>query len=270
MSLLLDVAGLPRSTYYYYTKKQKEPDKYAELREEICAIVAENKGRYGYRRVTQELRNRGFQYNHKLVMKLMKQMGLSSKVRMKKYHSYKGEVGKLAPNLLERDFYAEKPNQKWVTDVTEFSLFGEKLYLSPILDLCSEDLVSYTISDRPVLGMVTTMLEKAFETIPDGTKLILHSDQGWQYQHKHYQRMLEAKGIRQSMSRKGNCLDNAVMENFFGLLKTELLYLQDFDSIEHFKAELIDYLDYYNNRRIKLKLKGLTPAQHRYQTLQVA
>ena len=139
-----------------------------------------------------------------------------------------------------------------------------------VLDLCSEDLVSYTISNRPVLGMVISMLEKAFETIPEGTGLILHSDQGWQYQHKQYQRMLESKGIRQSMSRKGNCLDNAVMENFFGLLKSELLYLQNFDSLEHFKTELIDYLDYYNNRRIKLKLKGLTPAQHRYQTLQVA
>lgn len=131
MSLLLDVAGLPRSTYYYYTKKQKEPEKYAELKEEICSIAAENKGRYGYRRVTQELRNRGLHYNHKLVMKLMKQLGLSSKVRMKKYRSYKGEVGKIAPNLLKRDFYAEKPNQKWVTDVTEFSLFGEKLYFLP-------------------------------------------------------------------------------------------------------------------------------------------
>lgn len=267
---MLDVAGLPRSTYYYYVKKQKTPDKYAELKEEICSIVAENKGRYGYRRVTIELKNRGFHYNHKLIMKLMKQMGVSSKVRMKKYRSYKGEVGKIAPNLLERNFHAEKPNRKWVTDVTEFSLFGEKLYLSPILDLCSENLVSYTISDRPVLGMVTSMLEKAFETIPDGTDLILHSDQGWQYQHKHYQGMLETKGIRQSMSRKGNCLDNAVMENFFGLLKSELLYLQDFDSMAHFKAELEDYLDYYNNRRIKEKLKGLTPAQHRSQTLQVA
>ena len=139
-----------------------------------------------------------------------------------------------------------------------------------ILDLCSGDLVSYTIFDRPTLSMVTSMLDKAFEIIPDGTGLILHSDQGWHYQHKKYQRMLEKKGIRQSMSRKGNCLDNAVMENFFGLLKSELLYLQNFDSLEHFKAELIDYLDYYNNRRIKLKLKGLTPAQHRCQTLQVA
>lgn len=181
-----------------------------------------------------------------------------------------GEVGKIAPNLLNRDFHAEKPNQKWVTDVTEFSLFGEKLYLSPILDLHSSDLVSYTISDRPVLSMVTTMLNEAFAKIPDGTNLILHSDQGWQYQHKQYQRMLREKGIRQSMSRKGNCLDNAVIENFFGLLKSELLYLQEFQSMGHFKQELVAYLDYYNNRRIKAKLKGLPPAIHRQQALSAA
>ena len=187
------------------------------------------------------------------------------RVRMKKYRSYKGEVGKIAPNLLNRDFHAEKPNQKWVTDVTEFSLFGEKLYLSPILDLCSSDLVSYTISAHPVLSMVTIMLDKAFEKIPDGTGLILHSDQGWQYQ-----QMLREKGVRQSMSRKGNCLDNAVIENFFELLKSELLYLQEFRSMEHFKLELIEYLDYYNNCRIKAKLKGLPPAIHRQQALSAA
>ena len=179
-------------------------------------------------------------------------------------------MGKTAPNLLGRDFEADRPNQKWVTDVTEFSLFGQKLYLSPILDLHSRDIVSYAISDRPALSMVIEMLDKAFERVPDGTNLILHSDQGWQYQHRQYQRMLRKKGIRQSMSRKGNCLDNAVMENFFGLLKSELLYLQTFDSFEHFKAELIEYLDYYNNRRSKAKLKGLPPALHRQQALSVA
>ena len=192
------------------------------------------------------------------------------RVRIKEYRSYKGEVRKIAPNLLNRDFKAERPNQKWVTDVTEFSLLGQKLYLSPILDLCSYDIVSYTLSDRPVLSMVTTMLDKAFEKIQDGTDLILHSDQGWQYQYKQYQRKLRKKGIRQSMSRKGNCLDNAVIENFFGLLKSELLYLQTFESMEHFKQELVDYLDYYNNRRIKAKLKGLPPAIHRLQALSVA
>ena len=185
------------------------------------------------------------------------------------HRSYKGETGKIAPNLLNRDFHADKPNQKWVTDVTEFSLFGEKLYLSPILDLHSSDLVSYTILDRPALGMVTTMLDEAFAKIPDGTNLILHSDQGWQYQLRQYQRMLREKDIRQSMSRKGNCLDNAVIENLFGLLKSELLYLQEFRSMEHFKLELVEYLDYYN-RRIKEKLKDLPPAIHRQQALSVA
>ena len=230
-------------------------DKYEGVKAEITAIYHENKGRYGYRRITTELHNRNFPLNHKTVQRLMKELGLVCRVRMKKYRSYKGEVGKIAPNLLNWDFCAEKPNQKWVTDVTEFSLFGEKLYLSPILDLYSSDLVSYTISDRPVLSMVASMLDRAFEKIPDGIHLILHSEQGWQYQHKQYQQMLQRKGSRQSMSRKGNCLDNAVIEKFFGLLKIELLYLQKFQSMEHFKQELVEYLDYYNNRCIKAKLK---------------
>ena len=216
---------MPRATFYYHLKQMQKEDKYASVKEEITAIYHENKARYGYRRITTELRKREFSLNHKTVQRLMKELGLVCRVRMKKYRSYKGEVGRIAPNLLNRDFHADKPNQKWVTDVTEFSLFGEKLYLSPILDLHSSDLVSYTISERPALNMVTTMLGEAFEKIPDGTNLILHSDQGWQYQHKQYQRMLREKGIRQSMSRKGNCLDNAVIENFFGLLKSELLYL---------------------------------------------
>lgn len=248
----------------------KSVDKYETAKAEITAIYHENRGRYGYRRITEELRNRKIYLNHKTVQRLMKQLGLVCHVRMKKYRSYKGEVGKIAPNLLQRNFHADRPNQKWVTDVTEFSLFGQKLYLSPILDLCSSDLVSCTISDRPVISMVTSMLDKAFEQIPDDTNLILHSDQGWHYQHKQYQQMLRNKGIRQSMSRKGNCLDNAVIENFFGLLKSELLYLQEFNSMGHFKQELIEYLDYYNSKRIKAKLKGLPPALHRQQALSVA
>lgn len=270
LDVLLAVAGLSRATYYYHFKKQATQDKYCVIKEQIVLIYTENRGRFGYRRITLALRNRGYVLNHKTVQKLMKEMGIICRVRMKKYHSYKGEIGKIAPNLLERDFKAKKPNQKWVTDVTEFKLFGQKLYLSPILDLCSGDIVSYTISERPDLSMVTSMLDKAFVTLPDDTGLILHSDQGFQYQHKQYQRMLKKKGVRQSMSRKGNCLDNAVMENFFGLLKSELLYLQDFESIDHFVIELIEYLDYYNNRRIKVKLQGLPPVLHRQQALSAA
>jgi putative transposase len=267
LSLLLEISGLARSTYYYYVKPRTASDKYSEVKEQITNIYQENRGRYGYRRITLELRNRRYIVNHKTVQKLMKALGLLCRVRMKKYRSYKGEVGKIAPDLLGRDFEATAPNQKWVTDATEFSLFGQKLYLAPILDLFSRDIVSYTLSERPVLSMTMGMLHQAFAQIPDDQNLILHSDQGWQYQHKHYQDMLKSKGVRQSMSRKGNCLDNAVMENFFGLLKSELLYLQDFHSMEHFKTEIINYMDYYNNRRIKLKLKGLPPAIHRRQAL---
>ena len=270
LAILLEIARLPKATFYYHCKNQKKADKYAVAKAEIAAIFHENKGRYGYRRVTDELRNRGFSLNHKTVQRLMKELGLICRVRMKKYRSYKGEQGKVADNELNREFRAEKPNQKWVTDVTEFRLFGQKLYLSPILDLCSGDIVTYTISDSPNLRMVTTMLEQAFRQIPDNTGLLLHSDQGWHYQHKQYRKMLEEKGVKQSMSRKGNCYDNSVMENFFGHLKSELLYLQEFDSVEHFKAELIDYIDYYNNRRIKARLKGLPPALHRQQALSAA
>ena len=268
--ILLSIARLPRATYYYHIKRFIQPDKYAEIRAEITTIFNENRGRYGYRRITMQLCSRGYVINHKTVQRLMREEHLVCRVRMKKYRSYRGEVGKIAPNLLDRDFTATKPNQKWVTDVTEFSLFGQKLYLSPIVDLYSQDIVSYSISQRPVLSMVTNMLDKALAELPDNINLLLHSDQGWQYQHKQYQRMLKAKGIRQSMSRKGNCLDNAVMENFFGHLKSELLYLQEFDSFEHFKAELAEYLEYYNNRRIKAKLNGLPPALHRQQAIMVA
>lgn len=267
VALLIDIAKISRSTYYYYTKRIEKQDNYAELKEEIKSIYNENRGRYGYRRITLELKNRGYNHNHKLIYKLMREIEINSKVRIKKFHTFKGEVGRIAPNLLKRDFDAKRPNEKFVTDITEFHLFGQKLYLSALLDLHSGYLVSFAISDRAILNMVTDMLEKSFEVIPDWRGAILHSDQGWHYQHKRYQKMLKEKGILQSMSRKGNCLDNAVIENFFGLLKSELLYLQDFNSMEHFKEELIEYLDYYNNRRIKEKLKGLTPAAYRNQAL---
>ena len=270
LDMLLEIAQLPRSTYYYHSKRQNQEDKYAQVKAEITAIYHENKGRYGYRRITDELHNRKIHLNHKTVQRLMKELGLVCRVRMKKYRSYKGEVGKVAENLLDRNFQAEKPNQKWTTDVTEFRLFGQKLYLSPIMDLCSGDIVTYTLSESPNLLMVTTMLEQALKVLPEKHELILHSDQGWHYQHKQYRKMLADNGITQSMSRKGNCYDNAAMESFFGHPKSELLYLQDFESVEHFKRELIRYIDYYNNRRIKSKLKGLPPALHRQQALLAA
>ena len=269
LTALLRLAEMPRSTYYYYIKQIEKPDKYRAVKEEITTIYHENQGRYGYRRITMELHNRGYQVNHKTVQRLMKTLHLKCMIRLKKYRSYKGEVGKIAPNILKRDFNTTAPNQKWTTDITEFALFGTKFYLSPILDMYNGEIISYEISDRPVLEQVLRMLDNAFAKIPDNTNLIFHSDQGWQYQHKTYQKRLKDKGIRQSMSRKGNCLDNAIMENFFGLLKSELLYLQKFDSMEEFRLELEKYIDYYNNKRIKAKLKGLSPVQYRLQSLSV-
>ena len=130
IKLLLEVSGLARSTYYYYIKHRNDEDKYSEIKEQITNIFCENKERYGYRRITMELRNRGYSLNHKTVLRLMKEQRIKCRVRIKKYHSYKGEVGKVAPNLLERDFSTTAPNEKWVTDVTEFSLFGQKLYVA--------------------------------------------------------------------------------------------------------------------------------------------
>lgn len=239
------------------------PDKYKETKELIQGIFDEHQGRYGYRRITLELRNRGLKINHKTVRRLMNKIGLKCLVRMKKYQSYRGNIGKVAPNILERDFKATKPNEKLVTDVTEFHIHGEKLYLSPILDLYNGEIIAYNIEKRPVYRLVSGMLEKAFNRLNEGDTPILHSDQGWHYRMKNYQNALKEKGIIQSMSRKGNCLDNAVMENFFGLLKSELLYLKEFDSMEHFKLELENYIYYYNHKRIKAKLKGMSPVQYR-------
>lgn len=257
---------MARSTFYYHLKRSKQ-DKYTCEKEEIIRIYHEHRGRYGYRRITIEMNNRGYIINHKTVLKLMTTCGLRCQVRLKKYKSYKGETGKIAPNLLNRDFAANKPNQKWVTDVTEFSLFGQKLYLSPIMDLYNREIVSYNISDRPTFRQTMQMLDDAFKKLPKAVDLILHSDQGWQYQMKRYQYLLREKGIHQSMSRKGNCLDNAVIENFFGLLKSELLYLQKFKSIEHFRKELVKYIEYYNNKRIKTALNNMSPVQYRTHTI---
>jgi transposase InsO family protein len=256
---------MARSTFYYYLKQSAQPEKDSAVKAEIVTIYHQHKGRYGYRRITASLRNNGLKINHKKVERLMKEAGIKSLVRIKKYQSYKGQQGKIARNLLKRNFHAPKPYQKWVTDVSEFAVAGKKLYFSPILDLYNSEIVSFTISDRPNLDPAMDMLKKALKKLPAGARPILHSDQGWQYQMKAYQHQLRKNRIRQSMSRKGNCLDNAVMENFFGILKSELFYLQQFHSYESLKQAIIEYVHYYNHDRIKLKLKGLSPVQYRTQ-----
>jgi len=266
---LVAFAQIPRSTYYDLVKKMNRPDPDADLKAEIQAIYDEHEGRYGYRRIRDELADRGQKVNHKKVQRIMKELGLKCVVRMKKYKSYKGTVGKIAPNILDRKFTADAPNEKWVTDITEFKLYGEKLYLSPVLDLFNGEIITYKISSRPTYSLVSEMLDQAFERLPEDHQLLLHSDQGWHYQMKQYRHALETRGIVQSMSRKGNCYDNSVMENFFGIMKSELLYLKEFESVEHFKKELEKYIEYYNMKRIKAKLK-MSPVQYRTHFTQAA
>lgn len=258
---------MARSVYYYHLDASRQAEPYLEVKAQIKSIFHQHQGRYGYRRVHLELRNQERFLNPKTVQKLMGQMNLKSTVRPKRYQSYKGSLGKIAPNTLDRNFVTQAPNQKWVTDVTEFNIKGEKVYLSPILDLFNQEIISYEISDRPKISSVTQMLQSAFKRLKHGEKPILHSDQGWQYQMAIYQHELKKKGLTQSMSRKGNCLDNAVMENWFGIMKTEFFYGKKFESVASFKEGLKAYIHYYNHDRIKQKLKGLSPVNYRTQSL---
>lgn len=205
--------------------------------------------------------------NHKKVQRLMQILGIKSVVRLKKYRSYRGQEGRIAPHLLQRQFTATGINQKWVTDVTEFAVAGEKLYLSPMMDLYNGEIIAYELCSRPVLRMVTDMLDKAKEQLHKEEKPWVHSDQGWHYQHIGYQKRLTEGGLTQSMSRRGNCLDNAAMESFFGTLKSELYHLHKWQSVEQLEKAIHEYINYYNHERIKLKLKGLSPVQYRIQSL---
>lgn len=237
------------------------------MKTRIKSIFEGHKGRYGYRRVTAAIRKCGEMVNHKTVQRLMVEMGLKSLVRPKKYRSYKGQAGRVAPDLLQRRFSAERMNQKWTTDVTEFNVAGEKLFLSPVMDLHNGEIIAYETARRPIFKLVKDMLDKALTTLDDKDRPILHSDQGWQYQMPAWSRMLESRNIAQSMSRKGNCFDNAAMESFFATLKSELFHPNHFESIESLRDGVEDYIHYYNNDRIRLKLKGLSPVQYRTQPL---
>ena len=260
---------MPRSTFYYYVKASNT-DKYITERQAIIELYEQNKQRYGYRRITLELHNNGIILNHKTVLKLMKSLNIRGKQRKnEQYHSYKGEVGKVAENILNRDFTASKPFEKLTTDVTQFKVCNDKVYLSPVMDLYNREIVAYSISLSPNFEQIREMLQGLTEKLPEGATPIFHSDQGWQYQHTEYQSYLKEHNITQSMSRKGNCMDNGAMENFFGRLKVEMFYGEKFETADEFVHRLREYIDYWNNKRISLKLKGMSPVQYRthYQTI---
>ena len=274
---------LPRSDYYYW-KNRIDPDiKNSDLMDAITSIYANNHKRYGYRRITLQLKNEGWSVNHKTVKRLMSRLNLYGITPRAKYKSYKGDFNGTVDNKLLykrvdtkrhrteyiRDFSTSGVNEKWATDVSEFHIAAGKLYLSPIMDLHTKEIVSYNISRSPGFAQTTDMLNKAFSRFPDLRNLIFHSDQGWQYQMARYHMMLRERGITQSMSRKGNCLDNSPMENFFGKMKNEMFYGHEyeFETLEQLQKAMEEYIDYYNNERIQVKLKGLTPCQARNQSL---
>ena len=265
-----ELPQISKSDYYYVLSKEDKDLKNDEIMNRIIDIYYHHKGRYGYRRVYLQLLREGYSINHKKVHRLMKRMGLIGIRRNKrKYSSYQGTVGKVADNIIQRDFFSDRPNEKWYTDVTEFNLRGDKVYLSPILDGYAGDIVAYNTSKNPSFNQIIDMMDKAFLSNPNTDNLILHSDQGWQYQMKQFSNILEDHNMIQSMSRKGNSLDNGLMENFFGLLKTEIFYgFEDqYKTIDDLIRAIEEYIYYYNNDRIKSRLKGLTPMEYRNQAL---
>ena len=261
--------GLPASTYFYHRCKLASIDRYESVRPLLNEVFDSSYRSYGYRRIQAVLRTKhGVSLSGKTILKLMHEEGRSCQVRKRKpYRSYKGEVGLAAANVLERDFNAVAPNQKWATDVTEFTVLGQKQYFSPVIDLFNREVVAYELAPSPMLSLVTGMLDKAFTNLTVKEPMVMHSDQGWHYRHRAYQMALQSKGITQSMSRKGNCLDNAVAENFFGHFKEEFLRQKTFTSMAQFKEELDLYIRWFNHERIQLKLKGLSPVEYRTQSL---
>ena len=258
--------GVSKSTYYFEIKKvDMVAERNKNLLDEIKDIFTKNKGRYGVRRVYQELIRRGHSVNHKRVQRLMHESSLLGKRPKEKYHSYMGEVGKVAENIINRDFSTTAPLQKWTTDVSQFNFSWGKCYLSPILDMHTNEIISYDLALSPNLEQIKRMLNRAFEKFPSLSGLVMHSDQGWQYRNIYYRECLEDHGIQQSMSRKGNCYDNCIMETFFGRMKNEMYYdcESNYSSFEIFSQAVEQYINYYNNDRIQKKSKWMPPVTYR-------
>ena len=291
MKVLLQVSKLSKSTYEYYKSKkhlcaaQRKANKDNEILSIIKPMFEKHKSRYGYRRIILSLNNDLHGVNHKRIQRIMRENGLLGKQAKHKYHSYKGDNGESKENLLlvkeenqdthvitfKRDFTTTGPNQKWTTDVSMFKISAGKLYLSPIMDMYDGSIISYDISTSPDFTQTKRMIDGAFIQYNNLKGLIFHSDQGWQYQLEQYKKWLKDRGIIQSFSRKGNCMDNSLMENFFGIMKNEMFYGEEatFKTLDELKAAMEDYIRYYNEERINTKRKGLTPLQYRYQTLSI-
>ncbi|WP_255654199.1 IS3 family transposase [Brevibacillus sp. DP1.3A] len=266
MSELCKLFGVSRSGYYAYLKRQGI-DRDKSMKDLVQAVYKKYHGKYGYRQIQLFLlQDHGVWVNHKKVLRLMQEMGLRSRIRRKyRYHLASSVGGRVAQNILQRNFKADVPNQKWVTDVTQYRVSDTWLYLSAIKDLFNNEIVAYHMDVRNDNQLVLRTFEKAFEKTKDVTGLIVHSDQGFQYTSYAYHDMLPKVGAQISMSRRGNCYDNASMESFFSHLKTEGLYPYDIRSIDEAQRRIEKYIDFYNKNRPQRKLKKLTPVEFRRQ-----
>ena len=257
---------MPKSTYYFELNRvDKVAVRNKKISEKIIELFNHHNGRYGVIRIHKELVEQGYEINHKRVQRIMHELKLKGKQPREKYHSYKGEVGRVANNIINRNFEAQRPFEKWTTDVTQFNFPWGKCYLSPIIDMYSNEIISYDLSLRPNLNQIKNMLTIAFKKFPNLDNLIFHSDQGWQYQNKYYVNELKKHNIIQSMSRKGNCYDNSIMESFFGRMKNELYYgyEKEYKTFEEFSKAVEEYVEYYNNERIQKKTKWMPPTKYR-------
>lgn len=268
LPLLLAAAQLPRSTFFYHQRQRDHPDRHAALKAAMSTCFAQSHQRYGHRRIHALVRRQGWRVAKKTVLQLMRQLGLVCRVRRRRaYRSYRGVVGQRVPNRLARQFHASAPNQKWVTDVTEFSVGGQKRYLAVILDLFDRQIIAATIAAAPSLALTNQTLQQALATVAPGQRPLVHSDQGFHYQHASWQVLLAAAGATPSMSRKGTCLDNAVMENFFGHLKAECTRLTPATSVAELETAIHAYIAWYNTERISSTLHNLSPVDYRAQYL---
>ena len=266
LPLLLKKFGMPKSSYYYQLKQIKAPAKYAALRARILELFAETSKRYGYRRIHAQLAKEGLCVSEKIVRKIMSECDLRVKTkRRNKYNSYKGEITPAVPNAIARNFHADAPNIKWLTDITEFAIPAGKVYLSPIVDCFDGMIPAWRISTTPDACLVNSMLDDAIDTLNDKEHPLIHTDRGCHYRWPGWISRMNNAGLQRSMSRKGCSPDNSACEGFFGRLKNEMFYNRDWSglTIEQFIDILNEYLSWYNENRIKTSLGNMSPLEYR-------
>jgi transposase InsO family protein len=281
--VILEAIDFPKSTYMYWQKQFNEKNPDEDIEKLIKEITEKHNGNYGYRRIDLELRKCGYIVNHKKILRITNKLSITCTKftrKSRKFSTYKGTIGKIAKNLVNRRFYTNIPYQKITTDTTEFKYYItnsegkmiiKKAYLDSFLDMFNGEILSFRLSDRPNAKAILDALDEAIEV----SKVCLyrrtiHSDQGWGYQMKAFRKKLKENNIFQSMSRRGNCLDNSPMENFFGLMKQEMYHGETYHSFEELDQAITEYILYYNNERIKAKLAGMSPIEYRLHTSQLA